>query len=291
MSTPFSPFDYHDAFPPKVPPPAQFLADVYRHLPFLVVHLSNDGIVLNCNPATAITTGYEEMELIGRNFWGTLFPGKLFAQVPRFISPTAPNPLLHDTPMTIRTRNGHERTIAFTRFVHAPSSPADPTDTGLRTMVCIGVDLTDRLLQSDLPFKQNFADAETLPFGTCVGNGGAIDGDVVTPIEISPPSPLSGLAAGEFGDTAASAEAIRQVHEFITQIDARMEALQASLEKGEMSALASLADNLHAGARACGLLEFSARARRLEQAAALLEIAPVESLIGEMLDLYQPHRR
>src|SRR3982750_265049 len=67
-------------------PPDDFLADVYRHLPFLVAHVTVDGVVLHCNPATSHLTGYEERELVGKNFWGLLFPGKLFAQVPKFVS-------------------------------------------------------------------------------------------------------------------------------------------------------------------------------------------------------------
>src|SRR5438045_3131724 len=92
-------------------PPQALLADVYRHLPFLVIHITTDGIVLHCNPEACRVTGYSEQELVGKNLWGTLFPGKLFAQVPRFISLVEPASLLKDVPMAIRTREGAERVI------------------------------------------------------------------------------------------------------------------------------------------------------------------------------------
>ena len=99
-------------------PPLAFLTDVFRHVPFLVIHVSTDGIVLHVNPEALRVTGYLEQELIGQNLWTLLFPGRLFAQVPRFISLISPSPLLKDVPMTIRTRNGEERIIAWSRYQH-----------------------------------------------------------------------------------------------------------------------------------------------------------------------------
>ena len=138
-------------------PPSAFLADVYRCLPFLVIHTTTDGTVLHCNPETLRTTGYEETELVGKNLWAILFPGKLFAQVPRFISLIQPAALLRDVPMTIKTKRGDERVIAFTRHMHGGSASVnggggvDVSDTagGTRSFICIGVDLTDRLLDAD----------------------------------------------------------------------------------------------------------------------------------------------
>ena len=115
-----------------------------------MVHLTIDGIVLHCNPETSRITGYEESQLVGKNFWALLFPGRLFAQVPKFISSTAPSPLLKDTPLTIRTKGGEPRIIGFTRFIHTPAAATGCfRHTAPRTVVCIGVDLTDRLLAAD----------------------------------------------------------------------------------------------------------------------------------------------
>ncbi len=285
MSLPGFPYD---PTPPSRPPPAPFLAELYRHLPFLVVHLTVDGIVLHCNPMTTAITGFPETYLVGRNFWAVMFPGKLFAQVPRFISPIAATPLLSDTPMTLKRRDGAERIVAFTRFVHAPCG--DPSDSGLKTMVCIGVDLTDRLTNAD---REKTAPGQNDPgsLGPQVGNGGTIDGEVVTPIAISPPSPIYTSTSGG-GATEASAEAIRQAHEHLAQIDARMAALLEAVKRGDAGALSAVSRGLESGGRSGGALDFSARALALEHAAALCDAAPLQAMIGEMLAaLYQPNRK
>ena len=41
-------------------PPNDLLASLYRDLPFLVVHLTTDGLILHCNPATLALTHYED---------------------------------------------------------------------------------------------------------------------------------------------------------------------------------------------------------------------------------------
>ena len=130
-------------------PPSALLADVFRQLPFLVIHTTTDGTVLHCNPETTRVTGYEEPRTVGAKISGGFFSrGKLFAQVPKFISLLAPLVLLKDIPMTIRTKAGKERVIAFSRYSHggieAGHAASEP-----RSFICVGVDLTDRLLDSD----------------------------------------------------------------------------------------------------------------------------------------------
>src|SRR5262249_28036445 len=151
--------------------------------------------VLHCNPETTRVTGYEEAELLGKNLWAILFPGKLFTQVPRFISLLNPSPMLKDIPMTIRTKAGKERVIAFSRYMHQGATP-DVADAAARSFICVGMDLTDRLLDAERaqlpplegePLGQGGSAPGT--FGPHVGNAGAIDGEVVTPIAISPKTP------------------------------------------------------------------------------------------------------
>ena len=172
-------------------PPVTLLADVFRHLPFIVVHTTTDGTVLHMNPETTRLTGYEPTEMLGKNFFAMLFPGKLFAQVPKFISLIEPSPLLKDVPMTIRTKAGKERIIAFSRYVHiGPVSVF--SDSAPRTFICVGVDLTDRLTDADRDkLPPSFVTESELgelaaSFGPNVGNAGAMDGEFVTPIAISP---------------------------------------------------------------------------------------------------------
>lgn len=233
-------------------PPLAFLADVYRHLPFIVIHITTDGIVLHCNPETCLATGYEEKELLGKNLWGILFPGKLFAQVPKFISLASPSPLLKDMPMTIRTRQGSERVIAFSRFVHANAGgDADfHADAGPRTFICVGVDLTDRLLNADRAQLSihDFASPPAAPadphadpansaFGPQFGNAGAIDSEIVTPIAITP------RALRPVGSTDAPCP-IEQVREGMARVETHMNCVASALDAGEAQVLAALRETL-----------------------------------------------
>ena len=127
-----------------------------------------------------------------------------------------------------------------------------------------------------------------MAFGPHIGNGGTIEGEIVTPIAISPPVARTSDADGP---TGGSGEAVRQVHEFLTQMDLRMDALQVAHAQGELAELANIAGTLSTGAHACGLLEFSARAERLHLAASAAQLEPVNRLIHEILSLYRADRR
>jgi len=266
------------------PAPAKdLLASLYQHLPVLVVHMTSDGMVLHCNPEVTRVTGYAESELVGKNFWGLLFPGRLFAQVPKFISAIHPvQALAKDVAMTLRTRDGHERTVAFSRFIYegptslgggGGSSPEDKT----RSIVCIGNDLTDRLLDSDKPSQLN---AE--PASNVAPTASTVEGELVTPLAITPPLPTPGENA-----TAA----IQQVHEFLTEMDARVIALVNAFSEGEMESLATIAAGLRNGAHACGLLDFCSRAEHLRVAATSGAMAQVTTLVHEIVTMCRPAER
>jgi len=228
--------------------------------------MKSDGTVLHCNPETVRVTGYAEGELVGKNFWAVLFPGRLFAQVPKFISAIHPvQALAKDVAMTLRTKAGQERTVAFSRFVHETGGGSEAG----RSVVCIGNDLTDRLLDSD---KGNQLNAEP------AGVGNVVEGDVVTPLAITPPAPPA--TPGE-NVTAA----IQQVHEFLTQVDTRVEALEKAFSDGEMESVAKIAAGLSSGAHACGLLSFSTRAESLRMAATSGMVTQMVTLVEEIVGI------
>ncbi len=255
------------------------------NLPVVVVHLTMDGVVLHCNPEAVRVTGYSEAELVGKNFWALMFPGRLFVQVPKFISAVHPvQVLMNDVPMTMRTREGKERVIAWTRFAHE-ESVGSSGEANLRSMICVGKDLTDRLVDADnagQPEKGASGQAGgalsemTGVFGPRVGNGGTVDGDVVTPIAISPRVPLP----AENGTTA-----IQQVHEFLEGMDGRVAALESALFYGELANLALIAEGLSSGAHACGLLDFSTSTEELRKAATLGEMQQVTNLVNEIVSM------
>ena len=267
-------------------PPIAFLADVYRHLPFMVIHITTDGIVLHCNPETCLTTGYDEQELLGKNIWAVLFPGKLFAQVPKFISLASPSPLLKDVPMTIRTKQGAERIIAFSRYVHA-GGVLNSADSGPRTFICVGVDLTDRLINADrahLP-PQDFAasdHAQPVPshFGPHIGNAGAIDSEIVTPIAISPKAPRT---AGSEGPCP-----IEQVREGLARVETHMNCVQSAVAEGEIHVLSGLAESLRRGKALAPQFSLMTQGQWLQAEVTGKSMNCIRVRVDELLTLYKP---
>jgi hypothetical protein len=228
-------------------------------------------------------TGYSEGEMLGQNFWALLFPGRLFAQVPRFISAVHPAGLLaSDVAMVIKTKLGQERVVAWSRINQesAGMNVPGPTESA-PAIICFGTDLTDRL---------NAADAETAAGSvrkddpvTGPENALPVDGDIVTPLAISPPI-LSGDASGN------PLAAIQQVHEFLTGIEERVEALETAFSQGEMANLAGIAAGLRSGAHACGLLTFSTRAEQLHAAASRGALEQVSTLVHQIVGMVKPDR-
>jgi PAS domain S-box-containing protein len=259
---------------------------LYEQLPMLVIRLSEDGTTLQVNPEVSRVTGYRADELLGRNFWAIVFPGRLFAQIPKFVSPcpTAASPLLRDVPMTLRSKNGTERTIAWTRFVLSDSAEG-------RSLVCVGTDLTDRLLESDkLPnvvvTGGNLGTVQDDAFSTSldgklqgIGDEIGVDpiaGDFVQPLAISPPLLSVGADGGQ---------AIQDVHEFLTEVETRIGALEQAFMQGQMTHVTSLAGMLRSGAHACGLLSFSSAADRLLHAASAGSADAITLRVHELVSM------
>ncbi|HEY4330001.1 MAG TPA: PAS domain S-box protein [Phycisphaerae bacterium] len=282
-------------------PPQAFLADVFRHLPMMVIHITTDGIVLHCNPETARVTGYEEEELVGKNVWGVLFPGKLFAQVPRFISLVNPSPLIKDIPMTIRTKRGAERVIAWSRYIHQGELPQLESDSAPRTFICVGVDLTDRLLDAERSQlhvtpgdpadgidNHQQAGAGLMSFGPHIGNAGAIDSEIITPIAISP------RALGTTGGPCP----IEQVRDGMAQVETHIHCVQAAFDETEFHTLTTLAEIVRgdgqlpvigvtekAGRMA---FEFATRADAQHIGTCITTLAQVQAKVNELLASYRP---
>jgi PAS domain S-box-containing protein len=265
-------------------PPPTLLADVFRHLPFIVVHTTTDGTVLHLNPETSRITGYEPRELLGKNLFAILFPGKLFAQVPKFISLIEPSPLLKDIPMTIRTKGGQERIIAFSRYVHiGPVSVF--SDSAPRTFICVGVDLTDRLTDADrekLPpsFLTESEVGSLASFGPNVGNGGAIDGEFVTPIAISPKAPRDKTAQGPCP--------VEQTREALAKAETHLDCVLKAVAEGESHTLAALT-------RAAGIpvvtqekFTFISRGQWLHTQMTGSSMGVIRARVDELLALYRP---
>ncbi|MCL2647072.1 MAG: PAS domain-containing protein [Phycisphaerales bacterium] len=268
-------------------PASELLAAMYAHAPMIVVVMTTDGQVLHCNEAATRATGYSESELTGQNFWSLLFPGRLFAQVPRFISAVHPGQLMgKDASLMMRTRDGRERMVAWTHMRHEDAN-------GRKMIVCFGTDLTERLLAADLADKPTEGRGGGSGRGEVKGGREAwtaidqdeseeegVDGEVVIPLFVSPPPLPSDSSYG-------GSSAIQQVHEFLTGIDARMEALHMAFSQRDLADLTTIAAALRDGAQACGLLDFSARAEKLCTAVNCGEIDEVNGLVQKIVSTSQ----
>lgn len=271
--------------PPRNPAPfpssaaaQDFLHNLYLHLPLMVLQLTPEGVVTGVNPEVARVTGFPSEELVGKNLWATLFPGRLFSQVPRFISAVTPSGYMRDVPLTIRTKTGQDKIVAFTRFIHVSEVAEGDSKSTLRRIICIGNDLTDRLTDVERTVAAinampgNPADFEANPAANAEAT--PIEGDIVTPIAATPPAPS--------GDAN---HAIDQVHEFLTLVDTRVSELQTAFNNGEFKQVESLADALRDGASACGLLSFSAAAERLRTAALRGHLDRLHNSVQEVVAL------
>jgi PAS domain S-box-containing protein len=251
---------------PHGQPGGEFLADLYRHLPLLVVHLTLDGTLLHANPEVERVTGYAEGDLMGKNFWAILFPGRLFAQVPKFVSIAHPlQAFATDVPMTLRTRDGGQRVIAWSRFIHEGASSAEGSVAP--SLVCVGKDLTDRLMDAD-NVGQPLPEERPAP-------AGGIEGEFVTPLAVSPPLPPSG---------ESHVAAIEKVHDFLAALEGRVGAITSAVDAAEL-------DRVNGLRQLVVSTEVAAQAGRVEslrQSATVAHVEEVISLIEQTGGLCRP---
>lgn len=253
--------------------------ELYEQMPLLVIRLRPDGMVLGLNPHVTRITGYEVSDLIGRNWWATLFPGRLFAQVPKFFSSHKLDAIIRDFPMTLRTKDGKEKTVAFTRFLRQSGQ--------WQEVVCLGQDLTDRLTDADrqrgegaeppvTPELQPHADA-----AFTVMSEAELQGDFIMPLAISPPVHDGG---------ELQKKTIEEVHEFLSEVEKRMGDLERAYHDGKIKQVQDLAESLQRGAHACGLLHMSSSADRLIHAAEVGMVEAMELQVREMVEMCRKAR-
>ena len=72
--------DYHDILQ-ELEESKAYIEHIVNHSPALIAGLAPDGTTNFVNPRLCEVTGYSKEELIGKNWWKTLFPGSAFHQV------------------------------------------------------------------------------------------------------------------------------------------------------------------------------------------------------------------
>jgi hypothetical protein len=188
-------------------------------------------------------------------------------------------------PMTIRTKSGRERIIAFSRYLHVgPVSVF--SDSAPRTFICVGVDLTDRLTDADrdkLPpsFITESELEELAPFGPHVGNGGAIDGEFVTPIAISPKAPLR-------DKTTQVPCPLQQTRDALARVETHIDCVRKALTEGETHTLGVLSAAAPTSLTTRSAFQFMARGEWLHTQMTGSTMGVIRARVDELLTLYRP---
>ena len=89
-----------------------YVDQIIRETPALVVGISPTGLTTFVNPSVTIHTGYASSELIGGNWWDLFFPGEEREQVTLFFEKLSEG-ALKDYEMVLTTREGVKRTISW----------------------------------------------------------------------------------------------------------------------------------------------------------------------------------
>ena len=110
---------------------------IIERTPALVVGLSPDGITRFTNPAVEKTTGYSSSELIGKNWWSTLFPAKSDKQVEQLRQLKSKGPV-RNVELELFTRSGETRVIAWSHI------PRFNENGKLEETIGFGTDITEQ---------------------------------------------------------------------------------------------------------------------------------------------------
>ncbi|MEQ8497359.1 MAG: EAL domain-containing protein [Gammaproteobacteria bacterium] len=115
---------------------ADLAAHMVAHGPLFLIGLTPQGRVIAVNDAGCRITGYSRETFFSSNYWELLYPGELAHQVDTLLADFSGAAEVRDYPMTLATRNGGRRVIAWSSLNrHAP-------DGSLREIIGLGVDIT-----------------------------------------------------------------------------------------------------------------------------------------------------
>jgi PAS domain S-box-containing protein len=114
-----------------------YSARIIERTPALVVGLSPDGITRFTNPAVEKTTGYSSGELIGKNWWSTLFPEKSEKQVEQLRQLKSKGPV-RNVELELFTRSGETRVVTWSN-IHRFNESGQLVET-----IGFGTDITEQ---------------------------------------------------------------------------------------------------------------------------------------------------
>jgi rsbT co-antagonist protein RsbR len=116
--------------------------DVFEHIvthaPAFISRLTPDGRVLYVNSACEKILGYKAEEVLGTPLLTTLYPGELMKPVEEYLRIAAAGGDVRDYELTLRTRDGELRTLAWNSYHRFGP------DGALEEVVSFGTDITER---------------------------------------------------------------------------------------------------------------------------------------------------
>ncbi|MGP1384348.1 MAG: EAL domain-containing protein [Thainema sp.] len=126
----------------------EFTDHIVTTAPLLIASIAPDGTTKFANPATYEITGYTADELLGQNWLQILYPGDDYRQVEQMYRDFAEQGQVTNYEMTITTRQGEKRVIAWSSINHFNKQGELFEITG------IGVDITERKQTEEFRRKQ-----------------------------------------------------------------------------------------------------------------------------------------
>ncbi|EFI33284.1 multi-sensor hybrid histidine kinase [Desulfonatronospira thiodismutans ASO3-1] len=115
--------------------------------PAIICGISSDGTCNYVNPAGEKVTGYSAQELVGKDWWSTLYPGSSYEQVRQLFQDMQNGPVQNHE-MTLTRKDGHERIVEWNSLNRLDQ------EENLLEVVGFGHDITDRRIAEEELFKR-----------------------------------------------------------------------------------------------------------------------------------------
>ena len=142
-----------------------FTNHVVNAAPTLIYGIAPDGTCTFLNQAVMTTTGYQEHEVLGKNWWHLLYPGDEYQQVDRLFQNFKEHAQqVSNYDMDLTTKEGNKRTICWNSVNRCDSQG------NLLEIIGIGIDITARkeavaaLIESEARYEDLFEHAPDMYF-------------------------------------------------------------------------------------------------------------------------------
>ncbi len=119
-----------------------FSASIINEAPAIICGINPGGICTFINPAGEKATGYTKKEILGKNWWTTLYPGEAYKQVEYFTRELSNNPVCNYE-MSLIQKGGGRRIVSWNSLEHVDSNGK------VLELIGFGHDITERKNSED----------------------------------------------------------------------------------------------------------------------------------------------